>query len=186
MGVRTRTAVASSNRHYSANSRNYDSNDRNYDLHDRTYDSNDLHYHHHVHHHGSQNSEPHPSDKIGNALDDIAQTRASNRRNYAKLEALNRESEEAKKQQARRQDKITSLLVKLQPSEAHCARQKDLIRRLKPQADEAAGYVWWPTNYERARCYEEIMIEPAVVEEAGLPALPLAPAPAARLLGGFE
>ncbi|RBQ83368.1 hypothetical protein VDGD_05841 [Verticillium dahliae] len=136
--------------------------------------------------HGSQSSEPHPSDKIGNALDDIAQTRASNRRNYAKLEALNRESEEAKKQQARRQDKITSLLVKLQPSEAHCARQKDLIRRLKPQADEAAGYVWWPTNYERARCYEEIMIEPAVVEEAGLPALPLAPAPAARLLGGFE
>lgn len=155
-------------------------------MHDRTYDSNDLHYHHHVHHHGSQSSEPHPSDKIGNALDDIAQTRASNRRNYAKLEALNRESEEAKKQQARRQDKITSLLVKLQPSEAHCARQKDLIRRLKPQADEAAGYVWWPTNYERARCYEEIMIEPAVVEEAGLPALPLAPAPAARLLGGFE
>ncbi|CRK25931.1 hypothetical protein BN1723_013764 [Verticillium longisporum] len=175
-----------SSRHYSANSRQYQSNDRYVDSHDRNYDSNDRHYHHHVHHYGGQNSDPHPSDKIENSLDDIAQTRARNHKTYQKLEALNRESEEAMRHEARRQEKITSLLVKLQPSEAHCARQKDLIRRLKPQADEAAGFVWWPTNYERARCYEKIINEPAVVEEAGLPALPalpLAPAPVAGLLG---
>ncbi|KAL9941367.1 hypothetical protein D7B24_002842 [Verticillium nonalfalfae] len=188
-----------SSRHYNANSRNYDShdrsydsNDRNYDSHDRNYDSNDVHYHHHVHHHGSQNSDPNPSDKIENLLDDIAQSRARNHKTYAKLEALYRQSEEARNQEARCQERITSLLVKLQPSEAHCARQKDLIRHLKPQADQAAGYVWWPANYEHARCYEEIMNEPALVEEPALPALPalpampalpLAPAPVAGLLG---